>query len=131
MTVTRPDAVVGAVGNGIVHKKSAYFKVAGAILAAAWLAGCAGQTSGIVASDEAFCVQSATADGGPSYDKCRSKLQSQRTKVSASNATRIEGTALLNTPAQPTNFAGPCKAADGKPCAPGEVTGTIKDATKP
>lgn len=96
-----------------------------------WLAGCAGSSSGIVASDEAFCAQSAMADGGPSYDKCRGKLQSQRTKVSASNATRIEGTALLNTPAPPTNFAGPCKTTDGKACAPGEVTGTIKDPAKP
>ena len=126
----RPNAVLARAGNGIVHKKSAYFKVAGVILAAVWLAGCAGQSSGIVASDEAFCAQSAMADGSPSFDQCRRKLQSQRTKVSASNATRIEGTALLNTPAQPTDFAGLCKPEDGKACAPGEVTGTINGAPK-
>jgi hypothetical protein len=111
--------------------KSSYFRVAGALLAAIALSGCAVRPETIVADDEALCQYSAAAAGGKSYTKCRDSLQSQRARISAAGASRIEGYALLQSPERPTDVAGRCKTLEGaKNCEPSDVTGTIPTTPK-
>lgn len=84
-----------------------------------------------MADDEALCQYSATAAGAKSYTQCRDRLQSQRARMSASSASRIEGYALLQTTAPPTDVAGRCKTLEGaKNCEPSDLTGTIPTTPK-
>lgn len=80
-----------------------------------------------MADDEAFCRYAAAAASpaaGQGYEQCRAKVATQRNRLAANSAIRIEGYALLQTPAPAVETAGACK--DGsKICGPGDVTGTI------
>ena len=114
-----------------MFRKSAYFQVAGGMLVATALSGCAAQPQTIVADDEALCQYSAMAAGAQTYSQCRAKLQSTRVRTVAASASRIEGYALLRTPAQPNDVAGRCTTSEGvKNCTPGDVTGTIRTDPK-
>ena len=118
-------------GTGRVFRNLAYFQVAGAVLVAMALSGCAAQPGTIVADDEALCQYSAMAAGAKSYAQCRDRLQNQRTRLSAASASRIEGYALLQAPVQPTDVAGRCNTPEGaKSCEPGDLTGTIPNKPK-
>jgi hypothetical protein len=110
--------------------KSIYLKVGVAILAAAILAGCAALPESIAADDDALCRYSETAGGNVSYAQCRTHLDSQRIRVSAASASRIEGYALLQRSTQPTDVAGQCETKSAKNCTPDDVTGTIPAAPK-
>lgn len=101
------------------------------MLVATALSGCAAQPETIVADDEALCQYSAMAAGAKSYAQCRDRLQNTRMRMIAATASRIEGYALLQTPAQPTDVAGRCTTSEGaKNCAPSDVTGTIPTNSK-
>jgi hypothetical protein len=105
-----------------------------AALALVALANCSSQPASIVADDEALCRYSA-ASAGPNqseaqaYAQCRARVGQSRAAVLASNASAIQGYALLKTP---TDVADPC-AAPGAPkdCTPDDLTGSIKPAPKP
>lgn len=87
----------------------------------------------IVIDDAALCAYAAEAGSAESAAACRSRLAGQQRTRVAANASRIEGYALLNTPAPPTELADQCKQANPpKACDSGDVTGTIKrDVSKP
>jgi hypothetical protein len=107
---------------------SPYLKVAGIVVTAAFLAGCAAQPDTIVANDEALCRYSEAAGGTSSYARCLSRLESQRGRVRTASATRVEGYALMQGPAvrSPTELAVDCKTAKtGKDCPPDDATGSI------
>jgi hypothetical protein len=110
--------------------KSVYLKLGVALLAAATLAGCAASPESIAADDDALCRYSETAGGNVSYAQCRAHLDSQRIRVSAVSASRIEGYALLQGPSQPSDVAGRCGAKGTEKCTPDDVTGTIPAAPK-
>ena len=106
---------------------SRYFQLLLVVLAASALTGCSSQPATIVADDEAFCryaTATPSAPSGRTYEQCRAKVATERNRVAGNTATRIDGYALLQTPAPATETAGVCK--DGsKTCGPGDVTGTI------
>lgn len=104
-----------------------------AVLALAALTNCSTQPTSIAADDEALCryaAASADVKGGEpqSYSRCRARIDQKRGGVLASNATAIQGYALVKTP---TDVANPC-AAPGAPkdCSPDDLTGSIKQAPK-
>lgn len=104
-----------------------YLRVAAVALAVTAVAGCASQQSvdSIAANDEALCQYSAAANSA-SYENCKGRLQGQRDKLTAANAGRIEGYALLPRSVPPsTDVAGRCKADGGTKDCPPDVTGTI------
>ena len=110
-----------------MSRTSAWFHVAAPVLVAAALSGCAGQPDTIAADDQALCAYSATAAGADNYAQCRNRLQNTRLRMNAAGASRIEGYALLQAPAQPADVAGRCTTVEGgKDCAPDDVTGTIR-----
>ena len=116
-------------GAGRMSKTPLY--AAWVVLIATALSGCAAQPETIVADDDALCQYSAMAAGAQSYAQCRAKLQNTRTRTVAASASRIEGYALLRTPAQPNDIAGRCTTPEGgKNCAPSDVTGTIRTDPK-
>lgn len=117
-----------------------------AVICAVSLSGCAAQIDAqvdtIVADDAALCHYSAAASAGSAPPhanataQCRKRLESQRVRLVAANASRIDGYALLKTPAPDTAMARRCDATgeakqnelkpnQSKDCAPGDVTGTI------
>ena len=110
--------------------KSIYLKLGVAALAAATLVGCAVSPETIASDDDALCRYSETAGGGASYAQCRAHLDSQRIRVSAASASRIEGYALLQEPVQPTDTAGRCGTKGTEKCTPDDVTGTIPAVPK-
>lgn len=118
---------------GHVLLKPSYLHVALAMLVGTSLASCAArQETAIVADDDALCHYSEMATGAELYAGCRSRLESQRARLAAANASHIEGYALLQGPAPPTDLAGHCTASsNAKDCSPDDVTGTIKPAAKP
>ena len=88
------------------------------------LVGC-GSGASIVGDDAALCRYAANAGSTESYAPCRTRLAGRRQIMAAAGASRIEGYALLNTPA--TGVAGQCKASDApKDCGARDITGTIK-----
>jgi len=98
------------------------------VLGTAVLSACAGQPETIVASDAALCQYSAAAAGAQSDAQCRQRLQSQRGRLSAASASRIEGYALLNAPPPPADIAGACKESEKtKNCDPADLTGSIPE----
>lgn len=108
-----------------------------AALALVALANCSSQPASIVADDEALCRYStATADPAKSdaqaqasaYEQCRARVGQSRATAFASNASAIQGYALIKTP---TELADPC-AAPGAPkgCSPEDLTGSIKSTPK-
>jgi hypothetical protein len=102
------------------------------VLVAATVAGCASQPFTIADDDDALCHYSQMADSGNSYAHCRAKLESQRASINVASASRIEGYALLQGPAQPTGVADDCKTSnDPKTCPSGDVTGTIPAVKTP
>lgn len=109
-----------------VFNGPAYIKLAAGLLAFSVLSGCAVQPATIAADDEMLCRYS--EGRGPTYSQCRTKLEARRVSVAATNALRIEGYALLRTPAGPTEIARRCK--DGTAgCDPADVTGTVPGAS--
>lgn len=117
-----------------------------AVICAVSLSGCAAQIDAqvdtIAADDAALCQYSAAASAGgapphaSAAAQCRKRLESQRVRLVAANASRIDGYALLKTPAPDTAMARRCDATgeskqnelkpnQPKVCAPGDVTGTI------
>jgi hypothetical protein len=106
-------------------RSAAFFRMAAVVGAVAGLAGCSSSPEMIVSDDAALCRYAAEAGGAEPAASCRSRLAGQHRTRLAANAIRIEGYALLNTPAPPTELADQCKQADApKEC--GDVTGTIK-----
>ena len=105
--------------------------VAGAI--AGLTAGCSTSPDLIVSDDAALCAYASEAGSTETAAACRSRLAGQQRTRIAANASRIEGYALLNTPAPPTALADQCKQANPpRECDSGDVTGTIKrDPLKP
>lgn len=114
---------------GRLAYKMTSFQIAAACMSVALLAGCAAQPSVIVADDDALCRYSEVTDGGQPYDACRKKLDAQKARISLASATRIDGYALLQGPAQPDDVAGSC-ATGVKDCPADDVTGTIPRAPK-
>ncbi len=115
---------------------AAYLRVTAVVIAVAGLAGC-GTSPGIspgtiVSDDAALCRYAAEAGSAEPVAACRGRLDSQHRIRTASAASRIEGYALLNTPAPPVAIADQCKR-DGAPrdCDSGDVTGTIKRVPAP
>ena len=101
------------------------------LLAGGSLSGCSSQRGAILTDDDALCRYSEMADGTKSYTECRKKLESQRSRVSALNASRTDGVALLKTP-QANDVAGRCKTTtDAKDCPADDLTGTIPLSRKP
>lgn len=108
-------------------KSAAYLRIAAVVGAVAGLAGCGTNPVTIAGDDSALCRYAAEAGGAESAAACRSRLESQQRGRIVANASRIEGYALLNTPAPPTALADQCKQANPpKACEAGDVTGTIK-----
>lgn len=108
-----------------MFRKSAFIRAAWVVSVAVALSACAGQPDTIVASDDALCQYSATATGAKSYSHCREGLQSRSGRLSAANASRIEGYALLQGPLSPTGVAERCKIEGAKDCDPVDQTGSI------
>ena len=108
--------------------KAVLFRTVAVLGVALALAGC-GSSSSIVADDAALCRFAADSGSADSYAQCRSRLAGQQQIMAAAGASRIEGYALLNTPAPASNVADQCKASDApKDCGAGDITGTIKPA---
>lgn len=106
--------------------KAALFRTVAILGVALALAGC-GSSSSIVADDAALCRFAADAGSTDSLAQCRSRLAGRQQIMAAAGASRIEGYALLNTPAPASNVADQCKASDApKDCGAGDITGTIK-----
>lgn len=106
-------------------QSAAFFRMAAVVVAVAGIAGCSARPETIVSDDAALCRYAAEAGSAESAAACRGRLASQHRIQIAANASRIEGYALLNTPAPPTAIADQCKQPDApKEC--GDVTGTIK-----
>jgi len=111
--------------------KSALFRTAAVLGTALALAGC-GSSSSIVADDAALCRYAAGSGSADSYARCRNRLAGQQQVMAAAGASRIEGYALLNTPAPASDVADRCKASDApKDCGAGDITGTIKPKPEP
>ena len=90
------------------------------------LAGCASQPTSVAGDDEALCRYSSEAGDAKGLSRCRDRLDHQHRRAVAANAVRIDGYALLNTPAPSTGVAERCKGPDApKDCDTGDVTGTI------
>jgi len=111
--------------------KAALFWTAAALGAAAVLAGCSSSPDSIVGDDAALCRFAADAGSADSFAQCRTRLAGRQQIMAAAGASRIEGYALLNTPASnapaATGVADQCKASDApKNCGAGDITGTIK-----
>jgi hypothetical protein len=118
---------------GRVLSKPSYLHIAAVMLIAAGLASCAAQQeTTIVADDQALCHYSEIATGAELYARCRTRLESQRARLIAANASHIEGYALLQTAAPPADWAARCKSPETvKDCPSDDVTGSIKPPTKP
>lgn len=111
-------------------KSAAYLRIAAVVGAAAGLVGCGTSPVSIVSDDDALCRYAAEAGSAESVAACRGRLDSQNRTRTAANVSRIEGYALLNTPAPPTALAGQCgQGSPPKECEAGDVTGTIKRDT--
>jgi hypothetical protein len=100
-----------------------------AALALVALANCSSQPASIAADDEALCRYSAATAGSDrseaqAYQQCRARVGQSRATAFASNASAIQGYALIKAP---TEVADPC-AAPGAPkdCSPDDLTGSIK-----
>ena len=78
--------------------KAALFRTVAVLGAALALAGC-GSGSSIVADDAALCRFAAAPGSADSYAQCRNRLAGRQQIMAAAGASRIEGYALLNTPA--------------------------------
>lgn len=103
---------------------AAFFRLAALACTAAGVAGCGAGPGTIAADDAALCHYAAEA-GAETAGACRDRLQRQQRTHVAANAGRIDGLALLNAPAAPTELADRCKHPDApKEC--GDVTGTIR-----
>jgi len=108
-------------------KSAVYLRTAAVIAAVTVLAGCGASPITIASDDAALCRYAAEAGSAESVDACRGRLVSQHRIRTAAAASRIEGYALLNTPAPPTAVADQCnKPGAPKECETGDVTGTIK-----
>lgn len=108
-------------------KSAAYFQIAAVVGVAAGIAGCGTNPVTIASDDAALCRYVTEAGGAESVAACRNRLDKQQRIQFVANASRIEGYALLNTPAPPTALADQCKQANSStPCEAGDVTGTIK-----
>ena len=113
-------------------KSAAYFRIVAVVGAMAGLAGCGTNPVTIATDDAALCRYAVEAGGAESAAACRSRLDSQHRSRVAANASRIEGYALLNTPAPPTALADQCRQPNPpKACDAGDVTGTIKRDPSP
>jgi len=107
--------------------KAALFWTAAVLGMAAALGGCSSSPESIVGDDAALCRFAADAGSADSDAQCRTRLAGRQQIMAAAGASRIEGYALLNTPAQATGVADQCKASDAaKNCGSGDITGTIK-----
>lgn len=105
---------------------SAIVSIASMMIAAFILAGCASQPTSVAGDDEALCRYSSEAGDAKGLSRCRDRLDHQHRRAVAANAVRIDGYALLNTPAPSTGVAERCKGPDApKDCDAGDVTGTI------
>jgi hypothetical protein len=114
-----------------VLRTSANFHIAGVMLVATALSGCAAQPETIAADDAALCQYSAMAVGAKSYSQCRARLRSQHGRLTAASASRIEGYALLQAPLPAADVVARCKTPEGpKDCDPGDVTGSIPSEPK-
>ncbi len=113
-------------------KSAAYLRIAAVVSAVAGLAGCGTSPVTIASDDAVLCRYAAEAGSAESVSACRGRLDNQQRTRTAANASRIEGYALLNTPAPPTAVADQCRQPNPpKTCEAGDVTGTIKrDTTK-
>ncbi|MBS0536809.1 MAG: hypothetical protein JSR72_22355 [Proteobacteria bacterium] len=117
---------VACVGGAMTYK-AALFWTAAALGIAVALGGCSSSPESIIGDDAALCRFAADAGGADSYAQCRSRLAGRQQIMAAAGASRIEGYALLNTPAPATGVADQCKASDApKNCGTGDITGTIK-----
>lgn len=112
--------------------KAALFWTAAVLGGATALAGCSSSPESIVGDDAALCRFAADAGSADSVAQCRTRLAGRQQIMAAAGASRIEGYALLNTPASntpapATGVADQCKASDApKNCGAGDITGTIK-----
>lgn len=112
---------------GQLMHNAALFRTAAALGIAVVLAGCSSSPESIVGDDAALCRYSADAGNADTYAQCRNRLAGRHQIMAAAGASRIEGYALLNTPAPASNVADQCKASDApKDCGAGDVTGAIK-----
>jgi hypothetical protein len=101
--------------------------MAAVVCAVIGLAGCGTNPVTIASDDAALCRFAAEAGSAESAAACRGRLDNQHRGRIAANASRIEGYALLNTPAPPTAIADQCKqSSPPAECEAGDVTGTIK-----
>lgn len=107
--------------------KAALFRTVAVLGIAAALAGCSSSAVSIAGDDAALCRYAAGTGSADSYAQCRSRLAGRQQIMAAAVASRVEGYALLNTPAPASNVADQCKASDApKDCGSGDITGTIK-----
>ena len=105
---------------------AAYLRVAAVICAAAGIAGCGTSPETIVGDDAALCRYAAEAGSAESLAVCRGRLDSRHRSRTAAAASRIDGYALLNAPAEPAALASPCRpASPPQACEAGDVTGAI------
>ncbi|RDV05056.1 hypothetical protein [Undibacter mobilis] len=106
---------------------AAYLRLATLVGAVAGLAGCSSNPAMIVSDDATLCRYAADVGGAESMAACRNRLDKQQRIQTTANASRIEGYALLNTPAAPTAIADQCRQPNPPhECGTGDVTGTIK-----
>lgn len=107
-------------------KSAAYLRVAAVACAVAGLVGCGTSPVSIVSDDDVLCRYAAEAGSAESVAACRGRLDSQNRTRTAANVGRIEGYALLNTPAPPTAIADQCKQPNAPKECEADITGTIK-----
>lgn len=117
----------GKFGARLVIVIKATVAVAWVTLTAIAVAGCSSQSTSIVGDDAALCQYSTDAGSGDDISRCRGRLDDQHRRLTAGNATRIDGYALLNTPEQqPSAVVDRCKTPNApKDCGAGDITGTI------